>query len=129
MEILTIVLLFTGMTSLIILVLLLQDVEVQKKMFRRYVRQIEKFGRIESKVTWWQMKRAMFVWSGWFYLLPEPDARPQVSVYWLVGLRKVIRANIRKNYQLLLWVGTTFVLCAGLLFILLPPIAMNATTR
>lgn len=126
MEILTIVLLFTGMTSLIILVLLLQDVEVQKKMFRRYVRQIEKFGRIESKVTWRQMKRAMFVWSGWFYLLPEPDARPDLYAY---AELRMIRANIRKNYQLLLWVGTTFVLCAGLLFILLPPIAMNATTR
>jgi hypothetical protein len=94
MEILTIVLLFTGMTSLIILVLLLQDVEVQKKMFRRYVRQIEKFGRIESKVTWWQMKRAMFVWSGWFY---HPSNRSHLDLV-VVQSERILRM-IGRGYR------------------------------
>ena len=114
MEVLMVTALILMLLSIVVTVLMLSDIEIQKKRFRRYVKQIEEVGRIEKSVGWWDMKSAMFVRSGWWYVLPDPDKRPDLYSY--PELRE-IRGIVLKNWKIIPWVALTGAL-SGLVFIM-----------
>jgi hypothetical protein len=95
MQIRSVVALRIGLFSGVTLVLMLQDMDVQRRRFRRYVKQIEELGRIMSKVTWSQMRDGFFIHSGWLYRMPDFTERPDLALHpELVSIRRIIRRNL-----------------------------------
>ena len=94
---------------------MLKDVEVHKKIFRRYVRQIEKTGGVEKKVNWWEIGHSLFVRSGWLYFLPSPNERPDLYAH--LELRE-ISEKINRNDVVIRWVGALFLGCVAVVFFL-----------
>jgi hypothetical protein len=98
----------TGVAISAALLLLLQDIEVQRKMFRRYVKQIDEHGRILSEVKWAQMKHGFFIRSGWLYRMPSTEDRPDLAYYpELVA----IRGKIRQNWRMVPWLAGVLAVC------------------
>lgn len=84
----------------VITLLVLEDIEVQKKQFRPYLKQIEKDGSIHTKTSWIRMKFTPFVASGWFFRFPSTEERPGLDFY---PELLEIRSNVKKNWNILIW--------------------------
>lgn len=94
MQVFAAISLFGTLVSFAVLVLVLRDIDVRKKMFRRYVKQIDESGRITEEVSWWAMRYSFFVRSGWFYRMPSSKQRPDLRFFpELVRLRDEIERN------------------------------------
>jgi len=88
-----------------ILLLMVRDTEVQKRIFRSYVKQLESAGRISKRVTWGEMRYGFFIFPAWFYRFPDPATRPDVYSY--AELRE-IRAKVTRNWKVIVWLAPAF---------------------
>jgi len=69
--------LFSG----VLLMLMLNDLEVQKRMFRRYMQRLDRDGILGLPIGWLAMKFSPFVRPAWFFRLPKPSERPDLYNY------------------------------------------------
>lgn len=107
--------LLLSIASGVAVLLILRDIEVKKKMFRRYVAQIDKEGSIHTKVSWHQMKNAMFIWPAWFYRLPNQTSRPDLT-HWPELVE--IRGDLRGNWKILRWSVLTLLVSILLVYVI-----------
>lgn len=96
-----------------ILLLMVRDIEVQKRIFRRYVKQLDEEGLISKKVTWGEMRYGLFIFPAWFYRFPNPANRPDVYSY--AELRE-IRENVKRNWKVIAWLAPAFVILVCVAF-------------
>ncbi len=110
MHLFAVISMLLALVSGVLLVLMLQDTEIQRKTFRRYVKQIEEYGHIRSEVKWGEMKYGFFIRSGWLYRMPSQDERPDLACY---PELVVIREKIRRNWRVLPWLAVVLLVCAS----------------
>ncbi|MBK9177235.1 MAG: hypothetical protein IPM46_13060 [Flavobacteriales bacterium] len=96
-----IVFLFSGT----LLSLMLQDVEMQKRILRRYMRRLDEDGHPGNPIGWWAMKFTLFVRPAWFFTLSKSEERP--DLYSIPELVDVIE-KIKMNYRVIKWVLLVF---------------------
>jgi hypothetical protein len=114
MQVLAIAALLLGLAVGVALLLLIQDIEVQRKMFRRYVKQVDEHGRILSEVKWGSMKHGFFIRSGWLYRMPSIEDRPDLAYYpELVDIRE----KIQQNWRMVPWLLAVLMLCGVILWL------------
>ncbi|MBK8227589.1 MAG: hypothetical protein IPK70_10495 [Flavobacteriales bacterium] len=92
---------------------MVRDTEVQKRMFRRYMKQLEGEGRISKQVTWGEMRYGLFILPAWFYRFPDPVTRS--DVYSFVELRE-IRENVKRNWKVIAWLAPAFLVLICIAF-------------
>ena len=110
MAVLVVISIVIGLLSGVFLVLMFQDTEIQRKIFRRYVKQIDEYGRIRSEVKWGDMKYGFFIRSGWLYRMPSQEERPELAHYpELVAIRE----KIRLNWKVMPWLLCVLLVCAA----------------
>lgn len=61
--------------------LMLQDVEIQKRILRRYMMRLEKNGELGEPIGWYSMKHAFLMRPAWFFKVPSPEQRPDIHSY------------------------------------------------
>jgi hypothetical protein len=110
MQVLAVTAFIIGLLTGVLLILMVQDIEVQRKIFRRYVKQIDENGRIQSEVRWSEMKYGFFIRSGWFYRMPSREERPDLAYY--PELLEV-RNRIGQNWRIIQWLVGLLVVCSG----------------
>jgi hypothetical protein len=81
-----------------ILVLLISDIETQKRIIRGYIKQLDRNGGIMNEVTWEQMRSAIFVLPAWFFRIPDRNTRPDIYSY--PQITEVI-LKVRQNWRLI----------------------------
>lgn len=91
--------------------LMLQDVEMQKRILRRYMSRLDKEGHIGKPIGWWAMKFTLFVRPAWFFALPKSEERP--DLYSIPELVAVIE-KIRRNYRVIKWILVVLVPSAAI---------------
>lgn len=96
-----------------ILLSMVRDTEVHKRMFRRYVKQLEGEGSISKRVTWGEMKYGFFILPAWFSRFPDPATRPDVYSY--AELRE-IRENVARNWKVIAWLAPAFLVLVCIAF-------------
>ena len=98
--------LFAGLFNGVAIILMVQDIEVQRKRFRRYLKQIDTNGGITEEVGWWEMRYGFFVRSGWLFWMPSESDRPDLAMYPELVL---IRQMIKKDWRIIAWLSLIFV--------------------
>jgi hypothetical protein len=96
-----IVFLFSGA----LLALMIQDVEIHKRMLRRYMRRLDKEGDLGTPIGWWTMKFTPFVLPAWFFNVPGPEDRP--DLYSRPELVEIIE-KIKRNQLVIKWILVVF---------------------
>jgi hypothetical protein len=97
-----------------VLALMLQDVEVQKRTLRRYIRRLDKEGQLGKLIGWFGMKHAPFVRPAWFFKVPKPEERPDLYSY--PELVEVIE-RIKRNWVIIGWISLVFIPSAVIVLI------------
>ncbi len=81
-----------------VLYLVILDVETQKRIIRRYIKQLNETGGIANSVTWEHMRNAFFVMPAWLFRIPDRNSRPDIYAYpQITGPID----KVRKNWQII----------------------------
>jgi hypothetical protein len=97
--------------SVALLVLMIQDVEIQKRMLRRYMRRLDKEGDLGTSIGWWTMKFTPFVRPAWFFNVPSPERR--LDLYSRPERVEIIE-KIKRNQHIIKWILVVFVPSAAI---------------